>query len=135
VALYLCKELPLSLWQPRTEEICVIGAWLLQHPLSAVENRLACVILEGLNWGHAQVVTGTWELFQGLNSCSCKFVDVYPIFFCRTALWSCRHFFTARWLCWWLKPIRSTSQINRIVASSQRESNRSYILIFLIHSL
>uniref|UniRef100_A0A669EDX4 Ectopic P-granules autophagy protein 5 homolog (C. elegans) n=1 Tax=Oreochromis niloticus TaxID=8128 RepID=A0A669EDX4_ORENI len=51
VALYLCKELPLSLWQPRQEEICVIGAWLLQHPLSAVENRLACVILEGLNWG------------------------------------------------------------------------------------
>ncbi|KAM9743565.1 ectopic P granules protein 5 homolog [Menidia menidia] len=54
VALYLCKELPLSLWQPRTEEICVIGAWLLLHPLSAVENRLACVILEGLNWGYTQ---------------------------------------------------------------------------------
>lgn len=54
VALYLCKELPLSLWQPRSEEICVIGAWLLQHPLSAVENRLACVILEGLNWGYTQ---------------------------------------------------------------------------------
>lgn len=56
VALYLCKELPLSFWQPRTEEICVIGAWLLQHPLSAVENRLACVILEGLNWGYTQVM-------------------------------------------------------------------------------
>uniref|UniRef100_A0A672I9K1 Ectopic P-granules autophagy protein 5 homolog (C. elegans) n=1 Tax=Salarias fasciatus TaxID=181472 RepID=A0A672I9K1_SALFA len=54
VALYLCKELPLSLWQPRPEEICVIGSWLLQHPLSAVENRLACVILEGLNWGYTQ---------------------------------------------------------------------------------
>ncbi|XP_053725820.1 ectopic P granules protein 5 homolog [Synchiropus splendidus] len=52
VALYLCKELPLSLWQPRPEELCVIGSWLLQHPLSAVENRLACVILEGLNWGY-----------------------------------------------------------------------------------
>ncbi|XP_068594938.1 ectopic P granules protein 5 homolog [Brachionichthys hirsutus] len=54
VALYLCKELPLSLWHPQPEEICVIGAWLLQHPLSAVENRLACVILEGLNWGYTQ---------------------------------------------------------------------------------
>uniref|UniRef100_A0A3P9IPL1 Ectopic P-granules autophagy protein 5 homolog (C. elegans) n=1 Tax=Oryzias latipes TaxID=8090 RepID=A0A3P9IPL1_ORYLA len=54
VALYLCKELPLSQWQPRQEEICVIGAWLLQHPLSAVENRLACVILEGLNWGYTE---------------------------------------------------------------------------------
>lgn len=54
VALYLCKELPLSLWRPRPEEICVIGAWLLQHPLSAVENRLACVMLEGLNWGYTQ---------------------------------------------------------------------------------
>lgn len=56
MALYLCKELPLSLWRPQPEEICVIGAWLLQHPLSAVENRLACVILEGLNWGYIQVV-------------------------------------------------------------------------------
>lgn len=34
----------------------MIGAWLLQHPLSAVENRLACVILEGLNWGYTQVI-------------------------------------------------------------------------------
>lgn len=55
MALYLCKELPLSLWRPQPEEICVIGAWLLQHPLSAVENRLACVILEGLNWGYSLV--------------------------------------------------------------------------------
>ncbi|XP_076006821.1 ectopic P granules protein 5 homolog isoform X2 [Genypterus blacodes] len=54
VALYLCKELPLSLWLPNPEEVCVIGAWLLQHPLSAVENRLACVMLEGLNWGYTQ---------------------------------------------------------------------------------
>ncbi|XP_017269325.1 ectopic P granules protein 5 homolog isoform X2 [Kryptolebias marmoratus] len=54
MALYLCKELPLSLWKPQREEISVIGAWLIQHPLSAVENRLACVILEGLNWGYTQ---------------------------------------------------------------------------------
>ncbi|XP_026178495.1 ectopic P granules protein 5 homolog [Mastacembelus armatus] len=54
VALYLCKELPLNLWRPQPEEICVIGSWLIQHPLSAVENRLACVILEGLNWGYTQ---------------------------------------------------------------------------------
>uniref|UniRef100_A0A8D3BW57 Ectopic P-granules autophagy protein 5 homolog (C. elegans) n=1 Tax=Scophthalmus maximus TaxID=52904 RepID=A0A8D3BW57_SCOMX len=66
VALYLCKELPLSLWRPRPEEICVIGAWLLQHPLSAVENRLACVILEGLNWGYAQ--DGSLVLSSSLHS-------------------------------------------------------------------
>uniref|UniRef100_A0A671VZ58 Ectopic P-granules autophagy protein 5 homolog (C. elegans) n=1 Tax=Sparus aurata TaxID=8175 RepID=A0A671VZ58_SPAAU len=66
VALYLCKELPLSLWRPRAEEICVIGAWLLQHPLSAVENRLACVILEGLNWGYMQ--DGTLALSSSLHS-------------------------------------------------------------------
>lgn len=54
VALYLFKELPLSLWQPCPVEICVIGSWLLQHPLSAVENRLACIILEGLDWGYTQ---------------------------------------------------------------------------------
>ncbi|CAL8327291.1 unnamed protein product [Arctogadus glacialis] len=26
----------------------------VQHPLQAVENRLACVLLEGLHWGHSQ---------------------------------------------------------------------------------
>ncbi|KAM7416416.1 hypothetical protein PAMA_018465 [Pampus argenteus] len=66
VALYLCKELPLSLWLPQTEEICVIGAWLLQHPLSAVENRLACVMLEGLNWGYSQ--DGSLALSSSLHS-------------------------------------------------------------------
>uniref|UniRef100_A0A3B5ANU0 Ectopic P-granules autophagy protein 5 homolog n=1 Tax=Stegastes partitus TaxID=144197 RepID=A0A3B5ANU0_9TELE len=66
VALYLCKELPLNLWQPRPEEICVIGAWLLQNPLSAVENRLACVILEGLNWGYQQ--DGSLALSSFLHS-------------------------------------------------------------------
>ncbi|XP_068461257.1 ectopic P granules protein 5 homolog [Clinocottus analis] len=66
VALYLCKELPLSLWRPRPEEISVIGAWLLQHPLSAVENRLACVILEGLNWGYTQ--DGSLALSSSLHS-------------------------------------------------------------------
>ncbi|XP_071755771.1 ectopic P granules protein 5 homolog isoform X1 [Centroberyx gerrardi] len=66
VALYLCKELPLCLWRPRQEEVCVIGAWLLQHPLSAVENRLACVILEGLNWGYAQ--DGSLALPSSLHS-------------------------------------------------------------------
>ncbi|XP_040011126.1 ectopic P granules protein 5 homolog [Xiphias gladius] len=66
VALYLCKELPLSLWRPLPEEICVIGAWLLQHPLSAVENRLACVILEGLNWGYTQ--DGPLALSSSLHS-------------------------------------------------------------------
>ncbi|XP_038145943.1 ectopic P granules protein 5 homolog [Cyprinodon tularosa] len=66
VALYLCKELPLSLWRPQREEISVIGAWLLQNPLSAVENRLACVILEGLNWGYTQ--DGSLALASVLHS-------------------------------------------------------------------
>lgn len=69
MALYLCKELPLSLWQPTHEEICVIGAWLLQHPLSAVENRLACVILEGLNWGYAQVIINALTDVFGVIIC------------------------------------------------------------------
>ncbi|KAF7660149.1 hypothetical protein LDENG_00286760 [Lucifuga dentata] len=66
MALYLCKEMPLSLWRPKPEEVCVIGAWLLQHPLSAVENRLACVILEGLNWGYTQ--EGSLALSSSLHS-------------------------------------------------------------------
>ncbi|XP_028980425.2 ectopic P granules protein 5 homolog isoform X2 [Esox lucius] len=66
MALYFCKELPLCLWRPSAEEVRVIGGWLLQHPLSAVENRLACVILEGLNWGYAQ--DGTLALPSSLHS-------------------------------------------------------------------
>ncbi|KAL0979304.1 hypothetical protein UPYG_G00183410 [Umbra pygmaea] len=66
VALYFCKELPLCLWRPSPEEVCVIGGWLLQHPLSAVENQLACVILEGLDWGYTQ--DGTLALPSSLHS-------------------------------------------------------------------
>ncbi|KAK1176492.1 hypothetical protein AOXY_G1382 [Acipenser oxyrinchus oxyrinchus] len=51
VSLYLFKELPLHLWRPAAAEIAVIRDWLLSHSLPAVENKLACIILEGLNWG------------------------------------------------------------------------------------
>ncbi|XP_007238025.3 ectopic P granules protein 5 homolog isoform X3 [Astyanax mexicanus] len=51
VSLYLFKELPLHLWSPSTEEVGVIRSWLLDYNLSTVENKLACIILEGLNWG------------------------------------------------------------------------------------
>ncbi|XP_043934118.1 ectopic P granules protein 5 homolog [Protopterus annectens] len=51
VSLYLFKELPLQLWRPTALEIGVIREWLLNYNLAAVENKLACIILEGLNWG------------------------------------------------------------------------------------
>ncbi|KAK3538822.1 hypothetical protein QTP86_015946 [Hemibagrus guttatus] len=51
VSLYLFKELPLHLWSPSEDEVGVIRGWLLDYSLSAVENKLACIILEGLNWG------------------------------------------------------------------------------------
>ncbi|KAM8960937.1 ectopic P granules protein 5 homolog [Pelodytes ibericus] len=51
VSLYLFKELPLYRWCPNASEISVIRDWLLSHNLSEVENKLACIILEGLNWG------------------------------------------------------------------------------------
>ncbi|XP_030626189.1 ectopic P granules protein 5 homolog [Chanos chanos] len=51
VSLYLFKELPLHLWRPVPAEMGVIRGWLLDHGLAAVENKLACIILEGLNWG------------------------------------------------------------------------------------
>ncbi|KAJ3604435.1 hypothetical protein NHX12_029176 [Muraenolepis orangiensis] len=57
VALYLCRS---------AEEMCVIGSWLRQHPLSAVENQLACVVLEGLHWGHTQ--EGSLVLPSSLHS-------------------------------------------------------------------
>nr|XP_004656875.2 ectopic P granules protein 5 homolog isoform X2 [Jaculus jaculus] len=54
VSLYLFKELPLYLWRPSSSEIAVIRDWLLNYSLTAVKNKLACVILEGLNWGFTE---------------------------------------------------------------------------------
>uniref|UniRef100_A0A671MCH5 Ectopic P granules protein 5 homolog n=1 Tax=Sinocyclocheilus anshuiensis TaxID=1608454 RepID=A0A671MCH5_9TELE len=51
VSLYLFKELPVHLWTPAQAEVGLIRDWLLNFSLTAVENRLACIILEGLNWG------------------------------------------------------------------------------------
>ncbi|KAL8204232.1 UNVERIFIED_CONTAM: Ectopic P granules protein 5, partial [Gekko kuhli] len=51
VSLYLFKELPMHLWKPSASEVALIHSWLLDYNLTAVENKLACVILEGLNWG------------------------------------------------------------------------------------
>ncbi|XP_038646713.1 ectopic P granules protein 5 homolog isoform X3 [Scyliorhinus canicula] len=51
VSLYLFKELPLHQWKISSTEMDVIREWLLNYNLSTVENKLACIILEGLNWG------------------------------------------------------------------------------------
>uniref|UniRef100_A0A8C8R5P1 Ectopic P-granules autophagy protein 5 homolog n=1 Tax=Pelusios castaneus TaxID=367368 RepID=A0A8C8R5P1_9SAUR len=54
VSLYLFKELPLYLWKPSSSEIALIRDWLLNYGLTTVENKLACIILEGLNWGFGE---------------------------------------------------------------------------------
>ncbi|NWI67946.1 EPG5 protein, partial [Todus mexicanus] len=54
VSLYLFKELPLHLWKPSSSEIALIRDWLLNYSLATVENKLACIILEGLNWGFGE---------------------------------------------------------------------------------
>ncbi|XP_069736462.1 ectopic P granules protein 5 homolog isoform X2 [Phaenicophaeus curvirostris] len=54
VSLYLFKELPLYLWKPSSSEIALIRDWLLNYSLATVENKLACIILEGLNWGFGE---------------------------------------------------------------------------------
>ncbi|CAO2594519.1 Ectopic P granules protein 5 homolog [Lemmus lemmus] len=66
VSLYLFKELPLYLWKPSASEVAVIRDWLLNYSLTAVKNKLACVILEGLNWGFAE--QGTLHLDQVLHT-------------------------------------------------------------------
>ncbi|XP_078530871.1 ectopic P granules protein 5 homolog [Lissotriton helveticus] len=52
VSLYLFKELPLNHWIPKSSEIALVRNWLLNYSLTDVENKLACIILEGLNWGY-----------------------------------------------------------------------------------
>ncbi|XP_054842420.1 ectopic P granules protein 5 homolog [Eublepharis macularius] len=77
VSLYLFKELPMHLWKPSPSEVSLIRSWLLDYNLTAVENKLACVILEGLNWGpgehgylhldpavHAEVALTVLEAYQ-----------------------------------------------------------------------
>uniref|UniRef100_A0A8C0IPS9 Ectopic P-granules 5 autophagy tethering factor n=1 Tax=Chelonoidis abingdonii TaxID=106734 RepID=A0A8C0IPS9_CHEAB len=54
VSLYLFKELPLYRWEPSSSEIALIRDWLLNYNLNTVENKLACIILEGLNWGFGE---------------------------------------------------------------------------------
>ncbi|XP_061469566.1 ectopic P granules protein 5 homolog isoform X3 [Rhineura floridana] len=78
VSLYLFKELPMHLWKPSASEVALIRDWLLNYGLTEVENKLACVILEGLNWGpcerqgglhldpavHAEVALMVLEAYQ-----------------------------------------------------------------------
>ncbi|XP_077792636.1 ectopic P granules protein 5 homolog isoform X1 [Podarcis muralis] len=77
VSLYLFKELPMHLWKPSSSEVALIRDWLLNHSLTEVENKLACIILEGLNWGlgeqgglhldpavHAEVALMVLEAYQ-----------------------------------------------------------------------
>ncbi|XP_045430840.1 ectopic P granules protein 5 homolog isoform X2 [Pipistrellus kuhlii] len=66
VSLYLFKELPLYLWRPSASEIAVIRDWLLNCDLTMVKNKLACVILEGLNWGFGE--QGTLHLDQAVHA-------------------------------------------------------------------
>ncbi|XP_059563190.1 ectopic P granules protein 5 homolog isoform X3 [Myotis daubentonii] len=66
VSLYLFKELPLYLWRPSASEIAVIRDWLLNYDLTMVKNKLACVILEGLNWGLGE--QGTLHLDQAVHA-------------------------------------------------------------------
>ncbi|KAM4841336.1 ectopic P granules protein 5 homolog isoform 2-T2 [Thomomys bottae] len=66
VSLYLFKELPLYLWRPSASEIAVIRDWLLNYNLTVVKNKLACVVLEGLNWGFAE--QGTLHLDQAVHA-------------------------------------------------------------------
>jgi hypothetical protein len=51
LSLYLFKELPLQLWKPTEQDLSIISYWLLEFPLSSIENQLARQILSQLNWG------------------------------------------------------------------------------------
>uniref|UniRef100_G1PEJ4 Ectopic P-granules 5 autophagy tethering factor n=1 Tax=Myotis lucifugus TaxID=59463 RepID=G1PEJ4_MYOLU len=75
VSLYLFKELPLYLWRPSASEIAVIRDWLLNYDLTMVKNKLACVILEGLNWGFGE--QGTLHLDQAVHAEVLKILEAY----------------------------------------------------------
>ncbi|KAK9408780.1 ectopic P granules protein 5 like [Crotalus adamanteus] len=42
------------LWKPSASEIALLRDWLLNYSLTEVENKLACIILEEMNWGPSE---------------------------------------------------------------------------------
>ncbi|XP_033099652.1 ectopic P granules protein 5 homolog isoform X3 [Anneissia japonica] len=51
MSMYLFRELPLHLWQPSSDDMELIRHWLVDFVPSSVENQLARLILNRLNWG------------------------------------------------------------------------------------
>lgn len=70
LSLYLFKELPLQLWKPIEQDLSIISHWLLECPISSIENQLARQILTNLNWGcegrgpHGGILSLPLELHQ-----------------------------------------------------------------------
>lgn len=71
------KELPLYLWRPSAPEIAVIRDWLLNYNLTMVKNKLACVILEGLNWGFGDQVCVKTILYRLEGSTRISFKEMF----------------------------------------------------------
>ncbi|XP_071943527.1 ectopic P granules protein 5 homolog isoform X2 [Antedon mediterranea] len=52
MSMYLFRELPLHLWQPTSDDMVLVRHWLVDFAPSSVENQLARLILNHLNWGY-----------------------------------------------------------------------------------
>ena len=57
VSLYLFQDLPLHLWQPSNIDFSVLKSWVLDKELYTVENQLARLIFEKLNWSYTPLVS------------------------------------------------------------------------------
>jgi len=60
----LFKELPLHLWVPEPCDLRLVHTWLVAESLMSFENRLARVILSGLNWG---TISEVWVMLCCVN--------------------------------------------------------------------
>jgi len=51
VSHFLFRGLPLHQWQPTDIDIEILRRWLISSELKSVENQLARMIIERMNWG------------------------------------------------------------------------------------
>jgi len=57
VSHFLFRGLPLHQWQPTDVDIEILRRWLISSELKSVENQLARMIIERMNWGLAASVS------------------------------------------------------------------------------
>jgi len=70
VSHFLFRGLPLHQWQPTDADMELLRRWLISSELKSVENHLARIIIDCMNWGiDTSVSTAHVALFDSPLDC------------------------------------------------------------------